>query len=149
MNCETKIIDEPPDEIIINSSSDVYKIISEYADSRQEMFILITLKNSSTIIKTHVIFIGTAYQVYSSAREVFYKAIMDNASRIILCHNHPSGSLEPSESDLKTADSYYKLGSLMGITVQEQFIFTKYGYTLIKPDFDSLKKFNEEFKAIL
>jgi DNA repair protein RadC len=53
---------------------------------------------------------------------------MDRASGIILAHNHPSGPLKPSASDVETTRRLKQAGEVLGITVLDHLIFNRTDY---------------------
>jgi DNA repair protein RadC len=55
-------------------------------------------------------------------REVFQRAILQGAAAIILCHNHPSGSTEPSQDDIKVTNKLVQAGKIVGIEVLDHII---------------------------
>jgi DNA repair protein RadC len=57
-------------------------------------------------------------------RLIFQAAIKSNASGIIVCHNHPSGNLNPSESDTKLTQKIKEAGNLMDIQLLDHLILT-------------------------
>jgi DNA repair protein RadC len=140
MICETVHIRERPKTRIINNSSDAYNLVKEFTKNRQEQFIVITLNARDEVIGVHVSNIGTTTAVYNSPKEVFYKAITDNAVSIIICHNHPSRIITPSDGDYKSADRYFKAGAILGIPVKENMVISEYGYSSIKPSVEEFRK---------
>jgi DNA repair protein RadC len=61
-------------------------------------------------------------------REVFADVITDRAAGVIFAHNHPSGELKPSNSDLKIHEQLTEAGKIMGIKVFDHIIISKKGY---------------------
>ena len=61
-------------------------------------------------------------------REVFADVITDRAASVIFAHNHPSGALEPSNSDLKIQEQLTEAGQILGIKVLDHIIISKKGY---------------------
>jgi DNA repair protein RadC len=61
-------------------------------------------------------------------REVFADVITDRAASVILAHNHPSGELKPSDSDLKIPEQLMDAGKILGIKVLDHIIISKGGY---------------------
>jgi DNA repair protein RadC len=143
-NCmvyETVVTKNLKKRMIVRDPDDAYKLVKQFAKSRQEQLIVITLDTCKYVIGVHVIHIGTVNKTFASTKDIFYKAIMDNACFIIVCHNHPGGDyLEPSENDLKTADKLYKAGAIMDIRVKDQLIISEYGYTSMKPSVEEILK---------
>jgi DNA repair protein RadC len=63
----------------------------------------------------------------TDVRLIFRGAIKANASGIIICHNHPSGNLNPSESDTKIINKIKEVGKLMDIQLLDHLILTMDG----------------------
>ena len=59
---------------------------------------------------------------------VFQTALKANANSIIICHNHPSGNLTPSEADLKITKNIKEAGKMMDIPLIDHLIITQEGY---------------------
>ena len=112
----------------ISSSEDIYNTLYEYSIKEQEHFVVILLDGASNIITKQVINVGTLNQCMVHPRDVFRQAIVDNAAGIILCHNHPSGSLEPSEEDKKITTKLQEASKIIGIELLDHIIISKYGY---------------------
>lgn len=87
-----------------------------------ECVVCITLNGSHKVIGTHVVSQGLVNQTIVHPREVFRPAINDNATAIIIAHNHPSGDLEPSPEDRDTTKRIKKAGDIIGIKVLDHLI---------------------------
>ena len=70
-------------------------------------------------------FIGTLNASLIHPREIFKCALEKNAAFLILVHNHPSGTADPSESDIQITKQINEAGKLMGIEVLYHVIITK------------------------
>jgi DNA repair protein RadC len=68
----------------------------------------------------------------SHPTEIFKVAILSNALGIVLCHNHPSGTLEPSPDDTEFTHSVRRAGELMGIELFDHLIITDSGFTSMR-----------------
>lgn len=112
----------------IKSAKDVYNELKDYTKKEQEYFILITLDGASHIINKRVLFIGTINQSLVHPREVFANAISDRSASIIIAHNHPSGTLKPSNADIQITDRLQKVAKIVGIELLDHVIITKDGY---------------------
>jgi len=112
----------------ITDAADVYRRLRPYADRAQEYFLSITLDGASHIIQIRTVFIGTLNQSLVHPREVFADAIADRAAGIIIAHNHPSGTLEPSRTDLAITRRLHEVAKLVGIDLLDHVILTKDGY---------------------
>ena len=98
----------------------------------REHFVCMTLDAANRKIAVRVISIGTLTASLVHPREVFADAITDRAASIIVGHNHPSGSLEPSSADLHTTRRIKRTGDIIGIPLRLHAILTKNSYTFIK-----------------
>ncbi len=112
----------------IASAVDVYEELRSYAARRQEYFLSMTLDGASHIIETRIVFIGTLNQSLVHPREVFADAISDRAAGIIVAHNHPSGTLEPSAADRAITERLKEVGRLVGIELLDHVILARDGY---------------------
>ncbi|HDL16053.1 MAG TPA: hypothetical protein ENH28_07880 [Euryarchaeota archaeon] len=65
-------------------------------------------------------------------QEIFRKAILESASRIILVHNHPTGDLEPSSEDIAITKKVKEAGELIGIDVLDHIIVGDSAYVSLK-----------------
>lgn len=124
---ETKI-NTRVDTTKISCASDVFKEIEEFKNKMQEHFITIYLDGANNIIETRVITIGTLNQSLVHPREVFSPAIANRSASIILAHNHPSGTLEPSNEDKLITKRLREAGELLGIEVLDHLIISEYGF---------------------
>lgn len=116
----------------IKHSDNVFNLIKPYAKAKQEQFILVTLNGAHNVISISIISIGIVNKTIVHQREVFCKAITDRASAIIICHNHPSGALIPSEEDKQITIDIFKAGEIIGIPLIDHIIFSKEGYISLK-----------------
>ncbi|MBW8003188.1 MAG: JAB domain-containing protein [Planctomycetes bacterium] len=107
---------------------DAYTILKRYSTRKQEHFLAITLNTAYAVIKTHVISKGIVDKTIIHAREIFRAAIKDNATAVLLAHNHPSGKLDPSHEDRVITQNLKGTGKLLGIHVLDHIILTKDSY---------------------
>jgi len=111
---------------------DAYNLIKRYRNSPQEQFIVITLNGAHVPISVSLASIGLVNRTIIHPREVFVRAIRDMASAVIVCHNHPSGSLNASPEDNELTERICKAGELLGIHVIDHIIFTNTGYASLR-----------------
>lgn len=114
------------------SPEDILPLVAEWRNKKQEYFICITLNGAGEVIERRVVTIGILNQSLVHPREVFVDAITDRAASVILVHNHPSGSLDPSTQDLGITRQLAEAGSILGIRVLDHIIVTKNGYASLK-----------------
>lgn len=114
--------------ISFEKPSDIVPLLRHYADRKQEHFLCVSLNGANEILNTRVVTIGLADRSHVHPREVFADVLADRASAIILAHNHPAGSLEPSEEDIDVTKQIAHAGQIMGIAVLDHVIFNQKGY---------------------
>jgi DNA repair protein RadC len=112
----------------VSHPDDIYALVKRYAGKRQEHFIVITLNGAHEPVSISIVFIGLVNRTIVHPREVFFQAVRDMASAIIVCHNHPSGRLKPSEQDIEVTRKLSGAGEVMGIPLLDHLIFNKNGY---------------------
>jgi DNA repair protein RadC len=116
----------------ITSPADVLPLVAAWRDKKQEYFICITLNGAGEVIERRTVTIGILNQSLVHPREVFSDAITDRAASVILVHNHPSGTLDPSSQDIGITRQLVEAGSILGIRVLDHIIITKKGYVSLK-----------------
>ena len=112
----------------ISSPGDIYREVRHYSTRCQEQFIVLVLNGAHEVINTFVATIGLVNKTLVHPREVFSDAIARRATAIALAHNHPSGTLEPSDDDISVTERIRKSGDILGIKVLDHIIFTNRGY---------------------
>ncbi len=117
--------------IKVKSVEDVVPLLSGISNKKQEHFVAITLDGSNRIIQKRTISIGTLSASLVHPREVYANAITDRAASIIVAHNHPGGSLEPSKADTEVTKRLRECGVLLGIRLLDHLIVTYDDYVVI------------------
>lgn len=115
----------------IRSAEDVAMILADIRTKKQEHFVLLTLDGADCLINKHVISIGTVNASMIHPRDIFSQALADNAASIIVAHNHPAGSLEPSSADIKVTARLKDVGELLGILLRRHIIVTPNGVSVV------------------
>ena len=88
----------------------------------KEIFKVVLLNTKNEIITDIDVSVGTLNSSLVHPREVFKEAIRRSSNKMILIHNHPSGSVEPSNEDKNITDRLIKCGELIGIEVIDHII---------------------------
>lgn len=113
----------------INNASKVYELVKdEIASSDREIMLSVMLDSGLNLIGIETVAIGSLNVCGSTTSEIFKSAILANASCIILCHNHPSGSLEPSVEDIAFTRNVIKCGMMLNIKVHDHLVVSNRGY---------------------
>jgi DNA repair protein RadC len=94
----------------------------------QEEFKVLLLNRANEVLGIYPLSRGGITGTVVDQRLIFAVALKCNATGIILCHNHPSSTLKPSESDLTLTKSIKKCADLLNITLIDHLIITKKGF---------------------
>lgn len=117
-----------PNRKKVSYPTDILPAVRHYVTREQEYFITVCLNGAQEIIQTNLISIGIVNRTLIHPREVFADAILTRSASIILCHNHPSGNLDPSPEDLQVTEKLVEAGELLGIKVLDHIIFSDNNY---------------------
>ena len=113
----------------MKSSQDVYQIMKSYfADKEHEEFYSLALSRANKVKSIDVISIGGVSGTVADGKIIFKKALEKSASAIILCHNHPSGNLKPSQSDIQLTNKMKEFGKFIDMPVLDHLIITNEHY---------------------
>ena len=131
IRCRVCLIREDTgDEIIkISKPAAVYELVKdELINSDREILLSVMLTVKNDLIGVETVSIGSITESTTTPRDVFKSAILANAVAIIVCHNHPSGELTPSNEDIKITKQLIAAGELLGIKVLDHLIVSNRGY---------------------
>lgn len=117
---------------LILSPREVWEQLKDIRASKKEHFVVFFLNTQNQEIQRELISVGTLNASLIHPREVFEPAIKHLASHVILAHNHPSGSLEPSDEDMAVTKRLVDSGRLLGIEVLDHVIVTRGEYMSFK-----------------
>ncbi len=119
------------DQPIIDSPEKAVELLADIRDKKQEYFVCLTLDGANRLITKRVVTIGTLTASLVHPREVFADAIADRAASVIVAHNHPSGSLRPSQVDIAMTERLKYAGELLGIPLISHLLITKQSFRVI------------------
>jgi DNA repair protein RadC len=94
----------------------------------QEEFKILLLNKANEVLGVYPLSRGGITGTVVDQRLIFAVALKCNATGIIMCHNHPSGKLMPSETDITLTKSIGKCSDLLGINLLDHLIITKNGF---------------------
>lgn len=113
----------------IGGSRDIYNLMRRHLmDLGHEEFWIILLNQGGKVISTELISKGGLTGTVADPKIVFSIALQHQAVSIILSHNHPSGTLKPSQLDIDLTKKITTAGRLLDIRVLDHLIFTNEGY---------------------
>ena len=94
----------------------------------QEEFKVLLLNRANEVLGIYPLSKGGITGTVVDSRLIFAVALKCNATGIILCHNHPSGTLKPSNTDITLTKSIKKCADFLDITLIDHLIITKNGF---------------------
>ncbi|MFH2141796.1 MAG: DNA repair protein RadC [Bacteroidota bacterium] len=113
----------------ITSSKDVYELFHPtLCDLPHEEFWILLLNQSNKIIESVKISQGGITGTVTDVRIILHECITKRATSVILCHNHPSGNIQPSEQDILITKKLKNAGELVDVKVIDHIIVTDHSY---------------------
>ena len=107
----------------ISSAADVISLVGkELCDMDREVVCVINLGSDNTPVNCHFASVGTLNYAMLNPRELLKSSILSNAAGMILCHNHPSGNLLPSETDVRMTHQMQQACRLVEIPLLDHVI---------------------------
>ncbi len=94
-----------------------------------EQFYLILMSRSHAVLGIYPVSKGGVSGTIADPKVIFSVALKGNCSSLIIAHNHPSGSLQPSEADINLTKKIIAGGKILDIQVLDHIILTAEGYT--------------------
>ena len=113
----------------IQNSMDVVNFMqNKIAYLNHEEFWVLYLNNANLILKTAQISKGGITSTEVDTRIVMQEAVVQKATQLILCHNHPSGSVRPSRADINLTEKISKAAKIMDIALVDHIIIHREKY---------------------
>ena len=125
-----RMVEQPPlySNEPMNNPDVAIRVMNEFLSQMdRELFCIVNLQADLTPINMNIVSVGSLNEALINPREIFKSAILSNAHSMMLIHNHPSGNLTPSTSDIQTTARMQKLGELMGISLVDHIITGRNG----------------------
>jgi DNA repair protein RadC len=117
------------DKTLVSSSSDIGLYLqTKLKDYRHEVFAVLFLNKANKINHFEIISEGGVTGTVADPKVILKKALEENAVHLILCHNHPSGSLKPSRADELLTTKLKEAARLLDMTVLDHIIVSEAGY---------------------
>lgn len=116
----------------ILSPKDVWKLCSDFRESKKEHFVALYLDTQGRVIERQIVSIGTLDASLAHPREVFEPAVALHAASVIVVHNHPSGSVEPSPEDVEITRRLIHAGKILGIMIVDHIVVAKNAWSSLK-----------------
>ena len=112
----------------VHQPADVLPWVKRLLRRRQECFVVVTLDGDHEVIRVREVTRGIVNRTLIHPREVFWGAVRDRATAVVIAHNHPSGNVDPSAEDVDVTNRLAEAGRVMGILVLDHVIVSRSGY---------------------
>ena len=123
----------PHEKTIVDNPTTATAILSQdLMWQSQEKFAVLMLDVKNGLIGTKVVTTGTATETLVHPREIFREAIRLGACNLIVAHNHPSGSLEPSDADLELTKQLLQGAKYLDIPILDHLILGNGDYQSLR-----------------
>lgn len=130
--------DKKRSERMTGSQQVARKMMIEIGREKQEHLVVLYLDTQNRIIEQRTIFIGTVRRSVAEPREILHYACKNMATSMILVHNHPSGTVEPSENDLRFTEKLKRCCDDMGMILLDHLIIGQKDYFSFREESDLL-----------
>lgn len=112
----SKFIKTPAD------ASELFNEVFEVENECEEVLLIATLDIKNKVTGVFEVSRGSLNSSIVHPREIFKRAIVNNAASIIVCHNHPSGDPTPSQEDINVTRRLAEAGKIIGIDIIDHVI---------------------------
>lgn len=131
LDLATGLLLEPqPERPRVASPGDAARLLlPEMGALEQEEMRLLLLDTKNHLIAAVPLYAGTVNECHVRVGEVFREAVRRNATALIVAHNHPSGSVDPSPEDIRVTTDIVQAGRLLDVEVLDHLIVAHDRYT--------------------
>lgn len=120
---------------VLYSSADAAALLKPLLeDQAYETFYAIYLNHANKLLGYSRISAGGRTSTTVDPRLLFEAALLHKATRVLLCHNHPSGNLRPSQADISMTRQLKEAGKLLEIEIIDHVIVAETGYFSLRED---------------
>jgi DNA repair protein RadC len=122
-------LEDALDKVKITKSKELAAYLKTILQNEsKEYFVVVFLNAASKVLGYEKISEGGINGTVADPRIIFKKALENGASSIVLCHNHPSGNLQPSKADIELTKKMIEAGKFLDIIVADHIIVSETGY---------------------
>jgi DNA repair protein RadC len=121
-------------KIKVLNGEDVYTIMQEVLmreskiDRNKEHLWVIALSRNDNILTIELVVLGTVKAITVEPMEIFSIVLQKRAVKMIIVHNHPSGNLDPSKSDIQMTDKIQAIASFLDVPLLDHLIISEKGF---------------------
>ena len=132
----------PNEKVIVDSPTSAAAVLSnDLMWQSQERFAVLMLDVKNSLLATKILTIGTATETLIHPREIFKEIMRQGASKLIIAHNHPSGSLEPSPEDINLTEQLLQGSQYLDIPLLDHLIMGNGDHQSLRQKTDLWQRF--------
>ena len=120
-----RMVKQPPlySDVPMKNPETAIQVMNDFLSQMdRELFCIVNLQADLKPINMNIISAGCLNEAMAHPREILKTAILSNANSMMLFHNHPSGTVSPSDIDIRTTARLQEVGTLMGIPLTDHII---------------------------
>ena len=121
--------------------------MSLFVGKKEESVVLISMDNRRRVLNTSRVFEGSVNSTQFNFRIAVQQALRDNATQVVMAHNHPSGFAFPSEADVKTTERFAQVLKLMNIHLVDHIVVAEDIYTSMASSERTAGIFRQEWEV--
>ncbi len=125
---ERKRVDDDFLHAPLETAEHAYQLFKEMENEVREKVVCIHLTDKYEIISFEVVSIGTQTYAIADPVEILRGAVLVRATKIIVIHNHPLRSAEPSDADIKGAKNLKEKGTVLGVELRDAIVIGDNGF---------------------
>ena len=126
------VLEQSIGSVALRDPLSIYQAMEDTLHFPQEHLAVFYLTVRQTKLRREFVSIGTLSASLIHPREVYRPAILNNAAFVILAHNHPSGSHDPSTADLHATRLIAESGHVLGIELLDHVVCASNGFTSLR-----------------
>lgn len=116
----------------IECPDDVYALFEEARTADRESLYSLLMDTQNSLVGCEEVARGSLNTVRVKPADIYKGAFLANAAGVILAHNHPSGSCEPSDEDIRFTEAIGRAGEMLGIPLHDHLVIGESSYTSLR-----------------
>lgn len=135
----------PHEKVAVNSPASAAAVLSrDLMWQNQERFAILMLDAKNLLLATEILTIGTATETLIHPREIFRETMRQGATKLIIAHNHPTGSLNPSPEDIYLTEQLLQGAQYLDIPLLDHLILGNGDHQSLRQGTDLWERFPQE-----
>ncbi|WP_457626291.1 RadC family protein [Persephonella sp.] len=121
-------VEDEQDKLVFNSPEDVYSYLKWLSKEKKENMVVLYTNTMNQLLGEETVAVGSLNLLSVKPRDIFVPALKYNAYGIIIVHNHPEGTAQPSQEDINFTQHMKELSLKIGFELLDHIIIGKKDY---------------------